>query len=86
MPEFRIRIVPAAAREFDALPPNVQKRFHKVFFLLEENPFRTRPGLDVIKMHGGAHRVHVGRYRGLFVLEASDVVFFRFGHRSVVYR
>ena len=86
MDPFRIIIVPAAAREFNDLPMHVQERFKQVFNRLEDNPFRPRPGLDVIKMQGGGYRVHVGHYRGGFILEGRDVVFWRFGHRSTFYR
>ena len=83
---FHVTIAPSAARELDALPEHVQRRFKKVFTMLQDNPFRPRPGLDVIKMHGGAYRVHVGHYRGMFCMEENEVVLFHFGHRSTVYR
>jgi mRNA interferase RelE/StbE len=86
MDRFRVIVVRAAARELESLPEHVQERFGRVFDRLQEDPFRARPGVDVLKMQGGTYRVHVGRYRGIFRISGSDVVFLRFGHRSTVYR
>ncbi|MES2155033.1 MAG: type II toxin-antitoxin system RelE/ParE family toxin [bacterium] len=83
---FVVTIAPSALLELDDLPDPVQRHFKKAFTMLQENPFRPRPGLDVMKMHGGAYRVHVGRYRGMYAVQENEIVFFRFGHRSMVYR
>lgn len=83
---YVVTIATSAARELDNLPAHIQSRFQAAFTLLQDNPFRPRAGLDVIKMHGGAYRVHVGSYRGMFMLQGNEVAFFRFGHRSTIYR
>ncbi len=84
---FRVMATPAACRQLAALPTQMQARFRAAFELLEGNPFRSRPGLDVAKMEGDeTYRLHIGRFRGIFRVDGPDIVFLRFGHRSIVYR
>ncbi len=79
-----------AERELIALPSNVIDRFRKVFELLEEDPYRSRPGCDirVVKGHPRAKAVRVGAYRGMYevIEDRREVWFTRFGRRSTFYR
>ncbi len=58
--------------------------------MLEEDPYRPRPGCDIrlIKGHPRVRAVRVGEYRGLYeVVEEDRIVWFtKFGHRRSFYR
>ena len=78
-----------AEQELRSLPSHVVVRFRHVFELLEEDPYRPRPGCDirVVRGYPRLKAVRVGAYRGLYeVLEDSREVWFtKFGHRGTVY-
>ena len=76
-------------KDLRALPRHVVERFREVFELLEEDPYRPRPGCDIrlVKGHPHVKAVRVGGYRGLYqVLEdRGEVWFTKFGHRRSIY-
>ncbi len=78
---------PSAEREFRHLPRDVQRRFAQAFELVDEEPTRPRPGLDVRPLRGvkGAWRLRVRDYRGIYGVAPGKVTFTRFGHRSNIY-
>jgi len=86
---YRVFIHKRAEKELDDLPEHVVKRFAVVFEMLEEDPFRPRPGCDIrlVRGHPRMRAVRVGHYRGLYeVVEAEKAVWFtKFGHRRSVY-
>jgi len=90
MPPYGVLIDRRAERELLALPRHVVERFAKVFQLLEEDPYRPRPGCDirVVKGHSGVKAIRVGAYRGIYEVrdEEQEVRFTKFGHRGSVYR
>lgn len=77
----------SAEREFRRLPRDVQARFSDAFALLAVDPRRRRARCDVRLLSGVANawRLRVGDYRGIYAVEADEVVFTRFGHRRSVY-
>lgn len=87
MPGFSLLMTSSAEKEFRALPRDVQGRFAKAFERLVEDPRRRRPGCDIRLLSGVANawRLRVGQYRGIYAIEAGDVVFTRFGHRRSIY-
>ncbi len=87
MGSFEVVLTRRAERHLEALPPEVRKRFYRVFKLLAEDPFRSRPGCDIRMLEGPdrIRAVRVGDYRGLFVVVGKVVWFTVFAHRSVVY-
>lgn len=90
MAQFTVFLEKRAERELRLLPEDVIPRFTEVFALLEEDPFRPRPGCDirVVRGHPRIKAVRVGAYRGLYeVVEEEKAVWFtRFGHRRSIYR
>ncbi len=90
MPRYTVNLEKRAEQELERLPKDVIRRFAEVFALLEEDPYRPRPGCDirVVKGYPGIKAVRVGDYRGLYeVLEDEDAVWFtKFGHRRSIYR
>lgn len=82
-----VLLTSSAEREFRRLPPAAQARFSDAFPLLEADPRRRRPGCDVRMLSGVANawRLRVGDYRGIYAVEANEIVFTKFGHRRSVY-
>lgn len=89
MPRYRVIIHKHAEKDLKDLPGNVLDRFEAVFEMLEEDPYRPRPGCDIriLKGHPRIRAVRVGEYRGIYeVVEAERTVWFtRFGHRRNIY-
>ncbi|HJQ93198.1 MAG TPA: type II toxin-antitoxin system RelE/ParE family toxin [Candidatus Thermoplasmatota archaeon] len=88
MPGFQVSATPAAARDFDRLPPSAAARFRAAFDHLRKDPWTPRPGCHVEPLEGipRARKLRIGVYRGIYEVQGTDVVFTRFGHRSKVYR
>ncbi|TLZ63328.1 MAG: type II toxin-antitoxin system RelE/ParE family toxin [Methanobacteriota archaeon] len=89
VPRYTVFIHRRAERELLSLPKHVIERFRKVFEMLEEDPYRPRPGCDIRLIRGHPHvrAVRVGSYRGIYeVLEDEKAVWFtKFGARGSVY-
>ena len=89
MAVFQVFIHKKAEKELDDLPEHVVKRFAAVFEMLEEDPYRPRPGCDIrlVRGHPRLRAIRVGHYRGLYeVLEKEKAVWFtKFAHRRSVY-
>gem|GEM_PF-3257934 len=78
-----------AEKELLSLPRHVIERFRKVFEMLEDNPYRPRPGCDIrlVKGHPHLRAVRVGDDRGIYevVVGEKAVWFTKFGPRRFVY-
>jgi len=44
---YEVLLEKRAEKELKALPPDVVQRFRRVFEMLEENPYRPKPGWDI---------------------------------------
>ena len=90
MPPYTVYLENRAERDLARLPESVVRRFRDAFAMLEEDPYRPRPGCDirVVKGHPRIKAVRVGEYRGLYeVVEQEKIVWFtKFGHRHSIYR
>ncbi len=85
---YTVRFRPAAAREFDKLPRNVQQRLAPVINGLEEDP---RPsGCKKLTETGGIYRIRVGDFRVLYEVDDDrkvlEVMVVKIGNRADVYR
>ena len=89
MPTYRVLIHKRAEKDLSRLPRHVVERFAAVFEMLEEDPYRPRPGCDIrfLKGHPRIRAVRMGEYRGIYeVVEGEKAVkFTKFGHRRWVY-
>ena len=89
MAGYRVFIHERAESELDDLPEYVVRRFASVLEMLEEDPYRPRPGCDIrlVRGHPRLRAVRAGQYRGLYeVVEEEKAVWFtKFGHRRSVY-
>lgn len=85
---WTIRFTNAAERSFGDLPRPMQARFAAALELLAKDPFRARPSCHIEPLEGlpGARKLRIGRYRGIYEIHGTVVLFTRFGHRSTVYR
>ena len=89
MPRCTVFIHRQAEKELLSLPKQFIERFRKTFEMLEEDPYRPRPGCDLrlLKGHPHVRAIRVGDYRGIYeVVEDEKAVWFtKFGHRRSVY-
>ena len=81
-----------ARTEFLALPSSVRAVLEEAFGLIRENPYASGPGFSVEQLappewwHGEVWSIHVGSYRGWFVVDGQIVRFGAFGLRPGFYR
>ncbi len=85
MASYKLLIKRSAAKELEALPPNVRRRVASKAEALGTTP---RPP-DAEKLSGQEkYRIHQGDYRVLFSIDdgAQTVTVVKIGHRRDVYR
>lgn len=83
---YQIELTRAARRALDSLPTKVQKRIDRHILALAKNPYP--PGSKKLRGAEGLHRLRVGDYRILYIVEADRlvIVIVTIGHRREVYR
>ena len=83
---YQIELTRAARRALDPLPTKVQKRIDRQILALGKNPYP--PGSKKLRGAEGLHRVRVGDYRILYIVEADRLVIaiVTIGHRREVHR
>jgi mRNA-degrading endonuclease RelE of RelBE toxin-antitoxin system len=86
-PRFRVVLDRRAQRELERLPRHVRAAFLEAFPKMEVDPLTPRSGLDVRPLAGlpGVRRLRIGRFRGLYEVQGTEVWFTRFGPRGSVY-
>ena len=89
MPHYAVFIHRRAEKELLGLPTHVIERFRSVFEMLEDDPYRPRPGCDIrlVKGHPHVRAIRVRDYRGIYeVVEGQKAVWFtKFGPRRSAY-
>jgi len=79
-----VTITPAAAREFDQLPPTIQGRMIRVFERLKNFPAVS--GAKPLRGElAGRFRMRTGDYRIQFRVEGNRVIVEKVGHRDGFY-
>ncbi len=79
-----VTITPAAASEFDQLPPTIQGRMIRVFERLRNYPAVS--GARPLRGNlAGRYRVRTGDYRVQFRVEGTRIVVEKIGHRDRFY-
>ena len=79
-----LTITPAAAREFDQLPPTIQGRMIRVFERLKNFPVVS--GAKPLRGElAGRFRMRTGDYRVQFRVEGNRVIVEKVGHRDGFY-
>lgn len=76
-------------RQFNALDKNLQKRIRLALNKLEENPIYPRPGADIKPLRDTKpqkHRLRVGDYRIIYLVENNTVNIIELFKRGRGYR
>ena len=83
---YQIDLTRAARRALGSLPRKVQKQIDRQILALAKNPYP--PGSKKLRGAEGLHRLRVGNYRVLYIVEADRlvIVIVTIGHRRDVYR
>lgn len=83
---YQIQFAARAAKQFKALPPNIQQRIRPKVDALAESPLPS----GVVKLEGSPnlYRIRIGDYRVVYELQdkALIVLVVKIGHRSSIYR
>lgn len=73
---YRVLLSETAAKYLRHVERVARKRIIEGLHVLEMDPFRSRSGADIKRLEGTSplkHRLRIGRYRAVFVVEGSDV-------------
>jgi mRNA interferase RelE/StbE len=83
---YKIEVTPAARRALESLPKKVVKQIDRRILALAENPYPS--GCKKLNGVEGLHRIRVGDYRILYIVETDRlvIVIVTIGHRREVYR
>ena len=83
---YTVKLKPAALRDLQALPPDVQHRIRPKIDALADNP-RPR-GCEKLEGEDDLYRIRAGEYRVLYQIQGRVllVLVIRIGHRREVYR
>ena len=90
MTGHEVLISKTAARQLDKLERLIAERIRRKLQVLEDDPFRSRPGADVRLLWGDdeppLYRLRVGDYRVLYFVVGREVRITEVLHRSQAYR
>lgn len=73
---FEVLVSSSFRRQFDALPRGDQKRIRRALEALRADPRTPRPGADIKPLHAAdppKHRLRVGTYRVIYLIEGRTV-------------
>ncbi len=79
---YKIRFDEKAAQELEAPDKPVREQIYKKIGHLQENPLLGEPLSNLLK---NKRRLHVGKYRVVYLVIGPDVVIARIAHRKDVY-
>jgi mRNA interferase RelE/StbE len=83
---FTVRLLPAAQRDYDKLPDNLQRRIFNRMRQLEQEP-HPRQSIK-LQVSAGVFRLRVGDYRLLYRISRREkqINISRIAHRREVYK
>lgn len=79
---YEVRFRESALQQLESLDKSVRGQIYKKIGHLEQNPNLGEPLSNVLK---NKRRLHVGKYRVVYLIEGETVVIARVGHRKEVY-
>ncbi|MFZ0830121.1 MAG: type II toxin-antitoxin system RelE/ParE family toxin [Thermoplasmata archaeon] len=84
---FRVTFAPTALRSWESLPRSAQRKFNQAFTAMTRNPRQASVDLDVHQLRGYRNlwTLRIPPFRGIYVIEGTEVVLIVFGHRELVY-
>ena len=81
---YRLVFTRRAARDLEALEPDVRRRIGEALERYRQEPLRYARPMAYLTL--GGYRLRVGDYRIIFDMEGEEIVVLRVGHRSHIYR
>jgi mRNA interferase RelE/StbE len=81
---YRLLFTRRAARDLEALEPDVRRRIGEALERYRQEPLRHARGMAHPSL--GGYRFRVGDYRVIFDIEGEEIVVLRVGHRGQIYR
>jgi mRNA interferase RelE/StbE len=77
-----VRFRESALQQLESLDKPVREQIYKKIGHLAQNPQLGEPLSNVLK---NKRRLHVGKYRVVYLIEGESVIIARVGHRKDVY-
>jgi mRNA interferase RelE/StbE len=87
---YEVRLHRVVVRSLERLEPKNRERIKSALRSLRENPYESRPGVDILRLAGtkGRHdlyRLRVGDYRAIYAVEGKVVYVTDLFHRGKGY-
>ncbi|MGA1793854.1 MAG: type II toxin-antitoxin system RelE family toxin [Thermoplasmatota archaeon] len=86
---YQVLVSATFQKQFDKLPLDVRKRIRKGLNELEKDPIDPRPGADIKQLKDTdppKHRLRIGEYRVIYLVEKNKVKVIEVFIRSRGYR
>jgi mRNA-degrading endonuclease RelE of RelBE toxin-antitoxin system len=86
---FRVLLSETARKQLQDLPDDAQDRIKGALKHLEDDPFRSRPGVDIKRLRGPGrdyHRLRTGDHRSIYVVDDDRVLVAKILRRSKAYK
>ncbi len=77
-----VRFLESALQQLESLDKPIREQIYKKIGHLEQNPHLGEPLSNELK---NKRRLHVGKYRVIYLISGDTVVIARVGHRKEVY-
>lgn len=89
MRKYRVLLSETARSQLQDLPDGIQDRVRRALEQLGDDPYRSRPGVDIKRLRGPGrdyHRLRTGDHRAIYVVEDDRVLVAKILQRSKAYR
>jgi mRNA interferase RelE/StbE len=77
-----VKYLEKALEFLESLDKPIREQIHKKIGKLAENPELGEPLSNILK---GSWRLHIGKYRVIYVIDGNDIIISKIGHRKDVY-
>ena len=88
MIKYEVLLSETVRKQLKDLPIDLQQRIKASLMELKNDPFRSRPKVDIKRLKGpnrNYFRLRIGDYRVLYVIEETNVMVAKVFHRSQGY-
>jgi len=87
---YQVKLHRTVAKSLERLEPKLRERIKSALRRLAEDPYESRPGVDIIRLTGtkerqDLYRLRVGDYRAIYAIESKIIYVTDLFHRGKGY-
>jgi len=88
--QYEVKLHKQVAKSLERLEPRLRERIKSALRRLAENPYESRPGVDIVPLIGtkgrqDLYRLRVGDYRAIYAIESKIIYVTDLFHRGKGY-